>query len=92
MYANYISPDDTNVAIDESGVVQQVIVIELDHRLFEACERNVWLNGLESTVQVVQNGAGTWAKRSYKWSSSNYDILLDDPPHAGLAEDVCDMA
>ena len=80
------------VAIGKSGLVQQIMAIERDHRLIEACERNVRLNGLESIVQVVQSDAGKWAKRSYKWAGSNYGILLVDPPRSGLDEDVCNMA
>ena len=80
------------VALGKSGLLQQIMAIELDHRLIEACERNVRLNGLESIVQVVHSDAGTWAKRSYKWAGSGYDILLVDPPRAGLDEDVCSMA
>jgi tRNA/tmRNA/rRNA uracil-C5-methylase (TrmA/RlmC/RlmD family) len=81
------------VALGKSGMLKDITAIELDHRLIEACKRNVRLNGLEDIVTVVQSDAGAWAKRSCKSTSSNYyDILLVDPPRAGLDQDVCSMA
>jgi len=80
------------VALGKSGLLEEIVAIELDHRLIEACEYNVRLNGLDDLVQVIQGDAGKWAKRSYKWMDTKFDILLVDPPRAGLDEDVCKMA
>jgi tRNA (uracil-5-)-methyltransferase len=80
------------VALAKSGMLQEILAIELDHRLIQACIRNVALNELQSTIQVAQGDAGMWAKRFYKNSSKNYNILLVDPPRAGLDQDVCNMA
>jgi tRNA (uracil-5-)-methyltransferase len=80
------------VALAKSGMLNDILAIELDPRLIQACVRNVALNGLQSTIQVAQGDAGTWAKRFYKKSSQDYNILLVDPPRAGLDQDVCNMA
>lgn len=96
------------VALAKSGVLQNILVIELDPRLIQACHDNVQLNGLRNDntdddddddlsssscgVQIIQGDAGTWAKHSYKWTTQHYTILLVDPPRAGLDPAVCDMA
>ena len=81
------------VALAKSGMLEEVLAIELDHRLAQACRRNVALNDLESTIQIAQCDAGTWAKRFFKKSNAqNYNILLVDPPRAGLDQEVCRMA
>jgi len=80
------------MALGKSGMLQEILAIELDQRLIQACIHNVKLNQLEDRVRVVQGDAGTWAKRFYKKSSQDYNILLVDPPRAGLDETVCEMA
>lgn len=80
------------VALGKTGMLQEILAIELDQRLVEACITNVRINNLDDTVQVAQGDAGTWAKREYKWSAKNYSVLLVDPPRAGLDNSVCQMA
>jgi tRNA (uracil-5-)-methyltransferase len=80
------------VALAKTGLLEEIMAVELDHRLVQACINNVRINGLESAIQVTQGDAGTWAKRCYKKSDKEYHVLLVDPPRAGLDEQVCRMA
>jgi tRNA/tmRNA/rRNA uracil-C5-methylase (TrmA/RlmC/RlmD family) len=80
------------VALAKSGLLQEIISVELDNRLVEACLKNIQINKLEQVIKVRQGDAGKWAKRFDKDSSMGYEILLVDPPRSGLDEQVCQMA
>jgi tRNA (uracil-5-)-methyltransferase len=82
------------------------LAVELDPRLVLACKRNIQLNELESLASVQQGDAGQWAGKEFRRrrrqqnenidtpqsSGHMYDILLVDPPRAGLDDQVCQMA
>ena len=98
----------------KSGILSEIVAVELDERLVAACKNNCLLNNClkevaENTgthVSVYKGDAATWAKKtliSYKkqtlttqsCSSKNttdFDILLVDPPREGLDETVCELA
>ena len=79
------------VALAKTGLLEQIIAVELDQRLVKACEVNVQLNNLQGIVEVTQGDAGQWAKRLQKNPTINFDIILVDPPRMGLDEHVCRM-
>jgi tRNA/tmRNA/rRNA uracil-C5-methylase (TrmA/RlmC/RlmD family) len=94
------------VALAKTGLLKQVLAVELDPRLVLACKRNIQLNELESLASVQQGDAGQWAGKEFRRrrrqqnenidtpqsSGHMYDILLVDPPRAGLDDQVCQMA
>ena len=50
------------VALGQSGLVSNIIAVELDPRLVRACKTNIAKNSLEDLVEVRKGDAGRWAK------------------------------
>jgi 16S rRNA G966 N2-methylase RsmD len=50
------------VALGRSGLVSNILAVELDPRLVRACEANVARNSLQDLVEVRKGDAGRWAK------------------------------
>jgi len=50
------------VALGRSGLVSNIIAVELDPRLVRACKANIAKNSLEDLVEVRKGDAGRWAK------------------------------
>lgn len=50
------------VALGRSGLVSNIIAVELDPRLVRACEANIAKNSLQDLVEVRKGDAGRWAK------------------------------
>ena len=50
------------VAIGRSGLVSNIIAVELDPRLVRACEANIAKNSLQDLVEVRKGDAGRWAR------------------------------
>lgn len=50
------------VALGRSGLVSNIIAVELDPRLVRACKINIAKNSLEDLVEVRKGDAGRWAK------------------------------
>ncbi|OEU16934.1 hypothetical protein FRACYDRAFT_218078 [Fragilariopsis cylindrus CCMP1102] len=50
------------VALGRSGLISQILAIELDPRLVRSCEKNISLNGLQNLIQVYRGDAGRWSK------------------------------
>ena len=80
------------MALGKTNLIREIMAVELDSRLVQACRRNIRNNGLEEKVKVSQADAGTWAERYQKKEAKVFDILLVDPPRSGLDEQVCSMA
>lgn len=84
------------IALAKLGLLTDILAMELDQRLVEACIRNAQLNQCHeqgrTPVTIVQGDAGPWAKKVQKQSARHYDVLLVDPPRQGLDSQVCDMA
>ena len=79
-------------ALGKTGLLDHATAIEIDQRLVDACQVNIKLNNLDKLVRVEQGDAGVWATKMYKKQVDPYDILLVDPPRAGLDQTVCNMA
>ncbi|EED89999.1 RNA methyltransferase, partial [Thalassiosira pseudonana CCMP1335] len=85
------------IPLAKSALLSEIVAVELDERLANACRRNCRLNGCD---------AAEWAKKTLKDQSkqrtntkqpsfnhyNNFDILLVDPPREGLDKIVCDLA
>jgi tRNA/tmRNA/rRNA uracil-C5-methylase (TrmA/RlmC/RlmD family) len=50
------------VALGRSGLISQILAIELDPRLVRSCEKNISLNGLQNLIKVYRGDAGRWSK------------------------------
>ncbi len=50
------------VALGRSGLISNIIAVELDPRLVRACKTNIAKNSLEDLVEVRKGDAGRWAK------------------------------
>ena len=50
------------VALGRSGLVSNILAVELDPRLVRACEANLFKNSLQTLVEVRRSDAGRWAK------------------------------
>jgi len=50
------------IALGRSGLVSNILAVELDPRLVRACESNVAKNSLQDLVEVRRGDAGRWAK------------------------------
>ena len=85
-----------------SGLLEEIVAVELDVRLVDALRNNVFINkaaaddGHEqiqrTPLKLVQGDAGDWAKRVTNNQFNKHDILLVDPPRNGLDEKVCQLA
>ena len=91
-----------------SGILSEIVAVELDERLVTACSKNCMINnclkgecdGDGTSVSVFNGDAATWAKKllasySTQYANTNkmeFDVLLVDPPREGLDKSVCDLA
>uniref|UniRef100_A0A7R9WTL7 Uncharacterized protein n=1 Tax=Craspedostauros australis TaxID=1486917 RepID=A0A7R9WTL7_9STRA len=87
------------MALAKSDLLSEIVAIEMDQRLVQACERNIVLNDLSDVVHVRKEDAGKWARRfiskMQKYGAADeqgFDVLLVDPPRMGLDALVCKMA
>mmetsp|Transcript_8983 Transcript_8983/g.13961 ORF Transcript_8983/g.13961 Transcript_8983/m.13961 type:complete len:453 (+) Transcript_8983:1-1359(+) len=102
------------IPIAVAGLFDNIVTVELDQRLVEACQVNTTTNGCcdgdktRTPVHVFAGDAGEWASRclSWKqkhicipdvsskqyWQSTSFQVLLVDPPRAGLDRNVCHLA
>jgi tRNA/tmRNA/rRNA uracil-C5-methylase (TrmA/RlmC/RlmD family) len=81
-------------ALMRSGLLCEIVAVELDKRLVDACRINLALNqttkGQCKKYSVHLADAGNWAKQNL--TGADFDILLVDPPRYGLDDRVCHMA
>ena len=84
------------VPLARSGLVSDLVAVEMDDRLVEACRRNIQDNGLEAVASVVSADATKWVASMKQKSSSEkdktFDVLLVDPPRQGLDSKVLTFA
>lgn len=92
------------MALAKSGLLEQIVAVELDERLIKAFRQNVLRNKLDAChISIISQDAGTWATAAHngKHNKSNEvgallletaTILLVDPPRQGLDARVCQMA
>ncbi len=65
------------VALGRSGMVSNIIAVELDPRLVRACKANITKNSLEDLVEVRKGDAGRWAKEESRKRRSRKTRALD---------------
>ncbi|KAL7549245.1 hypothetical protein ACHAWF_012533 [Thalassiosira exigua] len=90
------------VPLAKSALLSEIVAVELDDRLVEACRNNCRLNDCDAGEWAartlrVQNKRFQRAERMSSPSKCDYeydrfDILLVDPPRDGLSPEVCNMA
>jgi tRNA/tmRNA/rRNA uracil-C5-methylase (TrmA/RlmC/RlmD family) len=94
--------------IAKTGFFDSIVTIELDNRLVDACKENAEINhcaiekssGKDSPIHIFQGDAGEWSRKILKHRSKeekslfnkDYQVLLVDPPRAGLDSKVCELA
>jgi len=103
------------VPIAMTNLFDNIVAVELDQRLVDACKVNANTNKCynagpkdRTPIYVFTGDAGEWASKclSWKhkdnvladisskhyWQSKSFQVLLVDPPRAGLDQSVCQLA
>lgn len=103
------------IPIAMANLFDNVVAVELDQRLVEACQANAKTNKCYNTsskdrtpIHVFVGDAGEWASKclsweqkenvsadlssKHYWQSTSFQVLLVDPPRAGLDKSVCQLA